>query len=86
MSSSKKSNRLTVNELICGENGLGYCCEWVFFMKYQQTGVIAERLGVTTRAVRYHRAPFRAGELDCEGRENCMKYKLRFPRKPPKPI
>ena len=86
MSSQKKPTRPTLNELICGENGLGYCCEWLFFTQFRKTGVIAERLGVTTRAVRYHRKPFREGELDCEQRANCMKYKVRYTVKPPKPV
>ena len=79
-----KPPRLTVEELICGENGLGYCCEWVFFTQFRKTGQIAQRLGVTDRAVRKHKANFKTGELDCERRENCMKYKVRYTVKPPR--
>jgi hypothetical protein len=57
-------------------SGLGYCCPWVFFRKFKQTALIAARLGVSTRAVRYHKELWRAKCYGCEGRPNCMKGKL----------
>jgi len=46
---------------------LGYCCEHRFFSLYRQTGLIAARLGVSDRAVRYRKAMFKAKELPrCE--------------------
>lgn len=67
--------RITLHLLICDrEAGLGYCCEWLFFRKYGRTAQIAERLGVSTRAVKYHKAAAKQGV--CPGRENCMKKKV----------
>lgn len=57
--------------------GLGYCCLWAFFARYKRTGMIAARLGVTERAIRYHKADFRAGCLKCEKREKCLKEHLK---------
>lgn len=53
--------------------GLGYCCLWAFFHHNKRTAMIATRLGVTTRAIRYHKAAYRAGEFKCEGCEKCLK-------------
>jgi len=57
-------------------DGLGYCCEWKFFSLYHDCEVIAARLGVTSRAVRNHKARFEAGELCCEHRPDCLAVKL----------
>lgn len=65
----------TVRNLICSK-GLGYCCPWIFFKYFKRTGMIADRLGVTPRAIRLHKAEFREGLIACEGRPNCMKHKL----------
>lgn len=59
--------------------GMGYCCEWKFFSLYHDTALIAARLGVTERAVRYHKAAYENYEIECENCENCMKS-----RRPPK--
>lgn len=69
-----KTQRQTVELLIC--EGLGYCCEYAFFKLYRRTSLIADRLGVTPRAVRYHKAQFDNKELTCKGREKCLKGKL----------
>ena len=42
---------------------LGYCCEARFFSLYRQTSLIAARLGVSDRAVRYRKAMFKEGLL-----------------------
>lgn len=55
---------------------LNYCCEWAFFKRNRQTAMIAIRLGVSDRAVRYHKEQFKCGGIACEGRGNCMKDKL----------
>ncbi len=60
--------RPTVKKLI--EEDLGYCCEWFFFQLYRRTAVVADRLGVTTRAVKYHKAACRNGK--CSGKPNCL--------------
>ena len=52
---------------------LGYCCEWRFFSLYKQTCLIAARLGVSDRAVRYRKALWRAGSLRCTGCPRCVK-------------
>ena len=72
--SEQRLRRQTVEILIC--EGLGYCCEYAFFRVYRRTSLSADRLGVTRRAVGYHKAAFDAGELKCEGRERCLKGKL----------
>ena len=54
-------------------DGLGYCCEWKFFSLFSNCETIADRLGVTARAVRKHKAAFQAGDLKCKDCKNCMK-------------
>lgn len=66
--------RLSVKSLITQD--LGYCCLWFFFTRYKKTGLIAARLGVTERAVRYAKAEVRSGCSKCEGREACMNAKI----------
>lgn len=67
-------SRITLKKLIC--DGLGYCCEFSFFKLHRRTALIAARLGVTERAVRYHKAQFRRGEFQCCKAQNCLKGKL----------
>jgi len=57
-------------------DGLGYCCEYAFFRLHKRTGLIAARLGVSDRAVRYHKAAFKAGDLKCECTDRCLKGRL----------
>jgi len=71
---NKKPRHLSVELLIT--EGLGYCCAWVFFMRFKRTALIAARLGVTTRAVRYAKARFNSGEIKCNNCANCMCKKL----------
>lgn len=74
---SPKSKRVTVRELIC--DGLGYCCEYAFFRMEKRTGLIAERLGVDARTVRYHKMAYKDGDLVCEkliAGEKCLKGRL----------
>lgn len=68
--------RLTVEALICSEDGLGYCCQYAFFCMYQRTSQIADRLGVTPRAVRYHKMSFAQGDMTCQERKRCLKATL----------
>lgn len=65
----------TLRELIC--EGLGYCCPYAFFKLYRRTAVIATRLGCSKRAVQEWKARFRACEISCENRENCLQSALR---------
>lgn len=69
-----KSKRITVKHLIC--EGLGFCCEYAFFKLQKRTGLIADRLGVTDRAIRYHKLAFKDGNMACERRDKCLKGKL----------
>lgn len=57
-------------------SGLGYCCMWAFFSVYSSTQTIADRLGVSTRAVRKAKERIRSGRYCCESRANCMKEKI----------
>lgn len=65
-----KPPRPTFNHLVCHE--LGYCCEFAFFSLFKRTGMIAERLGLEKRTVRYHKAAFVAGETICEDQPKCL--------------
>ena len=67
------TKRLTIHSMIVDD--LGYCCEAQFFRLYKQTALVAARLGVTTRAVKYHKARVVSGECTCENKANCMKGK-----------
>lgn len=56
--------------------GLGYCCEFAFFKLHAQTGMIAERLGVADRTIRYHKEAYKAGEMSCKVNPKCLKGRL----------
>jgi hypothetical protein len=66
--------RPTVKSLIIED--LGYCCLWFFFKHYRQTGVVADRLGVTPRAIRYAKADVDEGREVCRGCANCLHKKI----------
>jgi hypothetical protein len=66
--------RLTVRSLIVED--LGYCCPTFFFQTYRKTALVAARLGVTERAIRYAKAAVDDGQCSCEGRETCMRKKI----------
>ena len=72
--STQKPRRVTFKSLIT--EGLGYCCEFGFFKCHRQTGLIAERLGVETRTVRYHKMAYVDGVTKCVNAEKCLKGKL----------
>ena len=65
----------SMEHLVCV--GLGYCCLWMFFRLFKQTGKIAARLGISDRAVRYKKEEFRCGKMKCKGRAKCMKNLLK---------
>lgn len=67
--------KITIAHLVT--DGLGYCCEYGFFRRYKRTGLIAERLGVSERAVRYRKELFRSGEVACQHCEKCIDKKLK---------
>ena len=73
-----KSKRITVKALITEQKpyGLGYCCLWAFFRLHKRTGMIADRLGVCDRAIRYHKMAFKDGMLRCEHSARCLKGRL----------
>jgi hypothetical protein len=62
--------RPTVRLLVTQD--LGYCCEWFFFTRFRNTALIAARLGVTERAVRYAKARVDNGQAKCEGCSKCL--------------
>lgn len=70
------AKRITIKHLVTSKEGLGYCCLFCFFKCHKRTGLIAERLGVTDRAIRYHKMAFKDGMLKCEQLEKCLKGKL----------
>ena len=55
------------------EDDLGYCCEYAFFTLYKKTALIAARLGVSTRAIKKHKALVREGCEKCEAKQGCLK-------------
>lgn len=65
----------TIRSLIC-EGGLGYCCPWFFFQHYRNCEVIADRLGVTSRAIRLAKARVDSGDAICERHPNCMHARI----------
>ena len=56
-------------------NDLGYCCLQRFFTLYPSTTLVAARLGVTERAVRYVKAKVKNGEGLCSNATNCRREK-----------
>lgn len=63
--------RPTVEALVT--QGLGYCCLWAFFRLFRRTAMIAERLGVSPRAVRYWKSLYNSGALRCQRCPRCMR-------------
>lgn len=55
---------------------LGYCCPQFFFSRYTKTALIAARLGVSQRAVRYAREAAREEPPRCEGCEKCLAKRI----------
>ena len=70
------TERITIKKLVTSKDGLGYCCLFCFFKCHKRTGLIAERLGVTDRAVRYWKMAFKQGDLKCERCPGCLKGRL----------
>ncbi len=67
-------NRSQFEKLVC--DGMGYCCPYAFLRVNKQTGMIAQRLGMTPRTIRLWKARFKAKELTCSQFEACMKQQL----------
>lgn len=63
---------ITLYSLIESE-ALGFCCPAAFFAANEkvETWVLAERLGVSDRTVREHRARWKAG-AGCDGHPRCL--------------
>jgi hypothetical protein len=70
--------RITVRLLLTSAppEGLGYCCPWFFFTHFKRTARIADRLGVTCRAIQIAKAEVREGKRVCEGHPDCMHKKM----------
>lgn len=65
----------TIRSMI--EEDLGYCCLEFFFTRFGKSGVIADRLGVTRRAVNVWELRVQNGECCCTNSPNCMKKKFK---------
>lgn len=63
------------------EKGLGYCCPYAFFYIYRPTRLIVERLGVSRTTVKYWKAKYHAGDLQCKCKEKCLQDRLPEARK-----
>ena len=66
--------RLTIRRMV--EEDLGYCCLELFLAYFPATRLVAARLGVTTRAVKYQRAATRESCITCLQRASCMAIRL----------
>jgi len=55
-------------------NGLGYCCEWAFFNLFidKPSSLIADRLGITKRAVNIHKRAWKEGRTTCQELPVCF--------------
>lgn len=76
---------MTIRSLIC-EDGLGYCCPWFFFKHFRRSSTVADRLGVTVRAIQIAKAKVDGGEWVCEKRASCLHARITLegsPRKRP---
>jgi hypothetical protein len=69
--------RITIRYLLTS-SGLGFCCPWAGLMANRaiSSEVLATRLGVSGRAVRYQYDSIASGDLKCEHCRNCMKGAL----------
>lgn len=66
------------------EDELGYCCEFAFFTLYRKTALVADRLGVSTRAIKKHKAAVREGCETCSSKPNCLKASGVLARRQPR--
>lgn len=69
-------NRSPFERLVC-EDGLGYCCPYALFRVTKDAAAIATRLGQGKRNVQLWKAKFKAKEIGCEKRPNCMIIAIR---------
>jgi len=69
--------RLTFRRLVCRD--LGYCCPAFFLRQFPETHLVAARLGISDRAVRYQKEALAQGFLDCENSPTCLQKKLLLP-------
>lgn len=68
--------RLTISRMVCED--LGYCCLYAFLSLYKDNALVATRLGVTTRAIRYHRAKMPR----CEEAPTCLSRRGKLAEEP----
>lgn len=61
--------RPTINNSIT--DGLGYCCEWLFFRLYKRPTEISARLGFSKRMCAMHKSNALAQET-CPGLAKCQ--------------
>lgn len=70
------TTRTSIREMLTRD--LGFCCPWAALEANREhsSNVLADRLGVSGRAIRYQWDKVVSGETKCERRSTCMKGKL----------
>lgn len=68
--------KISIREMLTRD--LGFCCPWAALEANREnsSNVLADRLGVSGRAIRYQWDKVASGETKCEHRSDCMKGKL----------
>lgn len=68
--------RLSIREMLTRD--LGFCCPWAALEANREhsSNILADRLGVSGRAIRYQWDKVVSGETKCEHRSDCMKEKI----------
>ena len=67
--------RTLVKSLIT--ESLGYCCEYFFFTRYPNAGLVAARLGISLAAAKDHKSRVVHGGETCRKCKGC--FLLRYP-------
>lgn len=69
--------KTSISDLLT-RTGLGFCCPYAGLEANRAvpTGLLAARLGVSARAIRYHYSSLADGGVRCEHLKNCMKERL----------
>lgn len=58
-------------------SGLGYCCVHAFFTRVQATLPIADRLGLSSRTIRIHKARWQEGLYPCRKCPSCLHERIK---------
>ena len=70
------TTKISIREMLTRD--LGFCCPWAGLEANKEisSNMLAARLGVGGRAIRYQWDKVASGEIKCEHRKDCMKEKL----------